>query len=295
MCSIGLWQERLDEFLAALLPSVDIQQVANDTGLSPDGAARLLTIYANEAKVGLGLVVPILKPGLRLLEIGSGIGVLLQFLRSEGVDIVGIEPGASGFGFMPSMQREISRRVENPATCHPIGAEALDQSRHGVFDLVFSTNVLEHVPDLSGAFAGMNRVLAPDGQMVHACPNYRIPYEPHFGIPLVPFFPRLTGRIAPMVHKRYPGLWSELNFITAGDVRRLCVANGLDVRFDRGLLGGALRRLAEDAEFRARQGAVGRFVGAIIGLLRLGLLIERLPGEWATPMVFRAARARRLP
>lgn len=290
MSALNDLDARLEAFTARLVPQVDVQAVAARAKLEPDYVTRLLAIYANEAKVGLRLVAPHLRPGLRLLEVGSGIGMLLHFLSQEGVEIVGIEPGASGFGFMPAMQAEIARLCQTSARCLPIGAEALQAEAHGSYDLIISTNVLEHIPDLAGAFAGMSRVLASGGKMIHACPNYRIPYEPHYAIPLIPFLPRQTARLFPRVKVLHPGLWDELNFITASDVKRLCAANGLEVRFERGLLAASLKRLAVDAEFRARQGAFGQVVGRIIALLHLHPLIERLPGEWATPMVFTAQK-----
>jgi SAM-dependent methyltransferase len=40
------------------------------------------------------------------------------------------------------------------------------------FDLVFSSNVLEHVEQLGVAFAEMKRVLAPGGNMIHSMPTW---------------------------------------------------------------------------------------------------------------------------
>jgi ubiquinone/menaquinone biosynthesis C-methylase UbiE len=43
---------------------------------------------------------------------------------------------------------------------------------HGAkFDLIFSSHLLEHLPDLQGALAEMSRVLDPQGVMVHLVPS----------------------------------------------------------------------------------------------------------------------------
>lgn len=283
-------EARLDRWLAQLLPRIDTADVAERAGIEVAEADRMLAIYANEARVGLRLIHPMLRPGMRVLEIGSGIAALLNFLHADGVNIIGIEPGASGFGFMPAMNAAIAA-AGGDARCLALGAEELDPGTHGTFDLIFSTNVMEHIPDLESAFRGMAGVLAPGGTMVHACPNYAIPYEPHFGIPLVPGFPRLTRHVAPGVLTRYPGLWAELNFITARRVKRIIRELGLGVTFDRGVLSEILRRVGEDDEFRARQGRLGGLVGFGVRRLGLGALIERMPGEWMTPMVFRVSHS----
>ena len=43
-------------------------------------------------------------------------------------------------------------------------------------------------------YATKNVTCGEGGAMIHMCPNYFVPYEPHFGIPLIPFAPRATQR-----------------------------------------------------------------------------------------------------
>jgi len=276
-------------FSEAALASPEIAAVAQRCGLSPEEAAQLLATYANEAGVGLELVAPLLRPGMRVLEVGCGIGLLASFLRQSGVDITGLEPGASGFGFMPEIGSAILRGLPERLGTQwlSIGAEQLDPATHGQFDLIYSTNVLEHIPDLEGAVRGMAGVLAPGGTMVHLCPNYTVPYEPHFGIPLVPFFPRATAYLYRETVKRLPGIWEELNFITAFRVKRLARSNRLSISFDRGLLAAAMRRFDQDPLFRERQGGLAGKVQSTARALGLLGLLEKLPAEFASPMIMR--------
>lgn len=286
-------RERLDAFIAKALSSPEV-----DAALSASGRAdarRLLETYANETRVGLGLIAPLLRPGMRVLDVGCGIGLLAKFLRIEGYDVTGIEPGASAFGFMPTISRAILS-LDPPLAAdswRACGAEALNAAEFGVFDLIYSTNVLEHIPDLAGAFRGMASVLAPDGRMVHLCPNYVVPYEPHFGVPLLPLAPGLTRFLFPWIVRRLPGVWEELNFITARDARRLAAANGLAVDFDRGVMAAALRRFDEDPLFRERQGGLAAAIHRFVTSTGAVTLMERLPGEYATPMVMRITQAAR--
>jgi SAM-dependent methyltransferase len=169
-----------------------------------------------------------------------------------------------------------------------IGAEQLDAPSHGSFDLVFSVNVLEHIPHLEEAMDGMLRVLAPGGCMRHTCANYAVPYEPHYGIPLIPFAAGATGRLVPGLASQE--VWQSLNFVTWSRVVRFCQTRQLDVEFDRGQLAAALERMDTDPSFRRRRGPLVRAAQHLArhtGLLRL---IRKLPPRWATPMVFSCRR-----
>ena len=283
----------LEALTARVLASPEVAAAIAGSGMEPAEAARLVEIYASEAPVGLALVEPLLRPGLRILEVGSGIGLLTRHLAERGFDVTAIEPGAAGFGLMPRVGASVAAMEPAlpPSARLRIGAAELDPAVHGLFDLVFSVNVMEHVPDLDGAFRGMAGVLKPGGTMIHMCPNYLIPYEPHFGIPLLPLAPRWTKRLFPARVASLPGVWDELNFITARRVRALAARHGLRAAFDRGVLARTLRRLETDPEFVIRQGGLPRLAQRLLTASGAIGLLERLPGEYLTPMVFRLVHA----
>jgi len=95
----------------------------------------------------------------KVLELGAGDGVQTQALRDVFREVIAtdINPSASIDGLVLA-----------------------DASRlpfvDGHFDLIFSSNVLEHVEDLDGCFSEMKRVLATDGIMIHSMPtgNWKI-------------------------------------------------------------------------------------------------------------------------
>lgn len=293
MISTSRFDAEIGPFIERINSSPDVKVALEAHFPDPSTSAVRLAEYANEAQVGLALVAPLLRPGMRVLEIGSGIGVLARFLTERGVDIVGIEPGTQGFDFIALGRDAIG--LMQPAMKDDyilkIGAEALDPDKHGYFDLIYSTNVLEHIPDLDAAFAGMASVMATGGQMVHACPNYFIPYEPHFGIPLIPFFPHATHKLFPLKIATLPGIWEDFNFVTARRVKRLSRRLGLQVSFDRGVLGQTLQRLQFDDMFRRRHGCLGALLQLNAVQSTLGGIVDRLPGEILTPMVMRMTRS----
>ena len=119
-----------------------------------------------------------------------------------------------------------------------------------------------------------------DRTSVHNCPNYAVPYEPHFGIPLLPFRPASTARVLPRGITS-TGLWQSINFVTARDVRRVAARHGATVTFEHGLLADAIDRLNEP-EFVARHRALGR-MARVLGVLTPAL--RKLPPGLSTPMI----------
>jgi hypothetical protein len=234
---------------------------------------RLVTAAAESAQTLRVLAGAAIEPGQRIIEIGAGLGLTSAYLSSCGFDVTGLEPGGVGFEENSSVAQHLADLAQWTYRVLPIGVEALDPVRHGTFSLVYSNNVLEHVDDV-----------ASDGAMVHSCPNYSIPYEPHFGRPLVPVRPRWTARVLP-ASIRDDSVWRSLNFIRARDVQTLARALHLDVHFRSGALATSLERLGTDAEFRARHRALGS-VAVVMRRMGLLTLVRRMPSTWSTPMDF---------
>lgn len=262
---------------------------ADRTGLAADRVSQVVETCAAEVAVGLALVEAELSPSKRILEVGAGIGLLSHFLYRCGYDIVALEPGASGFGDSARIGSALQAYIGGPSL-RMLDREAsgLSPDRDGYFDVIFSVNVLEHIPDLERNLAAMVGVLAPGGVMLHSCPNYNVPYEPHYAMPLIPALPKAAAWIRPRL--RQEELWRSLNFITTGRIRKICRHLGLNVRFREGVLYETLMRIETDPEFSARHPAA--FRGVLRLLRRTGLiaLLRHLPASMATPMTFRLTR-----
>lgn len=271
--------------------------ITSDTMLAGLGAeaathpriAEVITTYLDEGPVAVDLVAPHLVRPSRVLEVGSGIGLVSRFLAEAGHDVVATEPAPEGFDLM----RDMTAAVD--AVCGPVtgpgslrrldlGVDDLDLDELGRFDLVFSANVIEHVPDPARALVHMQRFVTDGGLQVHVCPNYAFPYEPHIRWPLLPFFPAATRRLLPPALRDAPEFLS-VNFVTAGRMRRAARSAGLRIEFDRGLLVAALNRFDADPTFAARHARLGR---AVRWIRRLGLdrLLARVSPGLASPMRF---------
>ena len=210
--------------------------------------------------------------------------MLSSYLRLQGHDITALEPSAPGFDFMAQIQGVVLEETGTDLPILHIRAEELCPDQHGAFQFIFSVNVLEHIPELTGAMRGMASVLAPGGRMWHTCPNYIFPYEPHYGLPLIPLFPRATSLLLP---RRITGdsLWRSLNFVTYFDLKRLARANGLSADFRGGTMADALKRLESDDKFAARHsGRLSQIYRILKGIGGISA-IEALPAAVSTPMM----------
>lgn len=220
--------------------------------------------------------------GRRILEVGAGMGVLSCYLARRGLEVVSLEPGGPGFEHNPRLAALLRTHLglEHEHLGQPL--EALDAARHGRFDLILSSNVLEHLDDLAGGLERLAAVLAPGGTTLHVCPNYRVPFEPHYGLPLLPLAPAWTAALLPRRIRR-DGTWRSLNFVTSGRLRRLARELDAEVRFFPGTVRRAFRRLAGEPWFRRRH---PRLAALAPWLERTGLaaLLARLPPAWASPM-----------
>lgn len=104
------------------------------------------------------LVLERLQPGARILEIGGGTGYQAKRLAGDGFQVESIDvPDSNYAGQLEYPVRQYDGRNI------PFG----DAS----FDIVFSSNVLEHVRDLHFLQGEIRRVLRPGGYCVHLMPS----------------------------------------------------------------------------------------------------------------------------
>lgn len=104
----------------------------------------------------------VLQRGMRVLEIGSGAGGLLNHVRSGGFDVVGVEISAERIAEARASFRGLPiQQVSGVTLPFP----------DATFDVVLSFDVFEHIADSDGHLEEVRRVLKPGGWYLLQTPN----------------------------------------------------------------------------------------------------------------------------
>lgn len=278
----------LDTFIAELDLERIGESLPSESGTSTVNLTELVGVYGNEARATLTMIEPYLDANQRILEVGAGLCLLSLFLRSQGYDIIALEPAQGGFDHFDALKNSILALHEGlHLSVLEKTAQDLDPIENGCFDLIFSNNVLEHIPDLKGAVSALAHVLEPGGQMIHTCPNYTVPYEPHFGLPVFKSWPRITKFFWPDKINSQLELWDSLNFVSYFQMRKIVARYQLEIKFSKHVMYDAFSRIGQDSEFAKRhsRSAAGRIYRVLVKL-RLLNLIKLIPPALSTPMIF---------
>jgi len=102
------------------------------------------------------------RPGERVLDLGCGAGRFVAALRDAGADPVGVEVAEAALTRARAVAPGADLRL-----LEPDGSIPLD---HGSVDLVWCSEVLEHVADGAHLLQEARRVLRPDGRILVTVP-----------------------------------------------------------------------------------------------------------------------------
>jgi ubiquinone/menaquinone biosynthesis C-methylase UbiE len=104
------------------------------------------------------------RPGERVLDLGCGAGRFVAALREAGADPVGVELAAAALERARRNAPGADLRLVEPGGSLPLG--------HGEVDLVWCSEVLEHVPDTVALLTEARRVLKRGGRLLVTVPDH---------------------------------------------------------------------------------------------------------------------------
>jgi ubiquinone/menaquinone biosynthesis C-methylase UbiE len=119
--------------------------------------------------------------GERVLDLGCGAGRFMRALRAEGAHPVGVDIAEGAL--------ERARRNVPGAELHLLGPDGAIPLEDSSIDVVWCSEVLEHVPDTAGFLTEVRRVLRRGGRLLLTVPDHgRLKrtllalarYEPHY-------------------------------------------------------------------------------------------------------------------
>ena len=146
------------------------------------------------------------RPGERVLDLGCGAGRFVAALRDAGTDPVGVELAEAALTRARANAPGADLRLVEPD-----GSLPLD---HGSVDLVWCSEVLEHVADTEHLLLEVRRVLRPGGRLLVT----------------VPFHGRVKGALIALLRfdAHFDPLGQHLRFYTAGSLRTTLERAGFD-------------------------------------------------------------------
>lgn len=116
--------------------------------------------YINDLRrAELEAVLARLRPSARILEIGAGTGQQALELQRRGFDVSAIDLESSDYS-----GDRVFPVIDYDGSTIPFES--------GSFDTVFTSHVLEHVPDLARFQSEVRRVLRPGGECMHVLPTH---------------------------------------------------------------------------------------------------------------------------
>ena len=101
-----------------------------------------------------------MRPGSRVVEIGSNDGTLLRFFKDAGMQVLGVDPARAIAAEATTQGIETLPEFFTPALAARLRAE------RGEVGLVAANNVFAHADDLHAIADGVQRLLRPDGLFV---------------------------------------------------------------------------------------------------------------------------------
>jgi hypothetical protein len=201
-----------------------------------------------------------IKKGATVVEIGSGTGLLSMYIASLGFKVYSFEPQSSGFTDMLKMKEILNHCWESDFPVANFINDYYSDSyfkENEVIDYFLAVNVIEHIPNYGELIQDVKIKMNMNSVFRIICPNYLIPYEPHFDIPII-FNKKLTlillrKKILSSDLSNSLAFWDDLSWPTPSKVKRAVMDSRMSIDFSRQTTKSYLERPVMDDSFKQRK------------------------------------------
>ena len=187
--------------------------------------------YFNAFTASYYEMINTVKKDENILDVGCGGGLLVNYLDVCGYRIEGFD----NYLYNPHT-KAISEAVNTKGLVK--NSNIKDFKFKKKYDVIFMSNVIEHINDWEENLNILINYLNPSGRIILLLPNYSVPVEPHFMLPIV-YNKEITYKIFKnkitnyeKMHNRN-GIWKSLNFIKLKDLKRYFNKNDFEIKNDK--------------------------------------------------------------
>jgi 2-polyprenyl-3-methyl-5-hydroxy-6-metoxy-1,4-benzoquinol methylase len=124
-------------------------------------AEDFASLFGPDLNFKMGLIKAI-RPTGRILDYGCSWGYATYLMRQNGYSAVGFDISKPRAGYA---REHLGVPVID-------SLDALAAHPNESFDIIYSNNVLEHLPSIGRALAACGRLIKPDGVAIHVLPNF---------------------------------------------------------------------------------------------------------------------------
>jgi SAM-dependent methyltransferase len=201
-----------------------------------------------------------IKKGSTVVEIGSGTGLLSMYIASLGYKVYSFEPQSSGFTDMLKMKEILKECWESDFPAATFINDYYSESyfkENEEIAYFLAVNVIEHIPNYGHLIQSVRKKMNSNSIFRIICPNYLIPYEPHFDIPIIfnkkstLFF--LRNKILSSDLSNPLEFWNDLSWPTPSKVKKAVIDSRMSVVFSRQTTKSYLERPIMDDSFKQRK------------------------------------------
>ena len=174
--------------------------------------------YFNAFTASYNEIINTVKKDENILDVGCGGGLLVNYLDVCGYKIEGFD----NYLYNPHT-KAINEVVNDKGLVK--NSNIKDFNFRKKYDVIFMSNVIEHINDWEENLNILMNYLNPSGRIILLLPNYSVPVEPHFMLPII-YNKEITYKIFKnkimnheKIHNR-KGIWESLNFIKLKDLKK---------------------------------------------------------------------------